>query len=440
MELKTFNDEHVDHKRLGGVSRKLSLEFSATSQKRNDDDENNVADAGNSSFSLPRTLALNASTSFPRQDVGIHNEQPPHQDDSCKVGSENIDLCPGKLSGRPQKLSLRSSLSYQIMPNHDKENALQTRSFHTNTEINSVTSNSPFQPKIREHVAQQLDRDHDIGPESQKKVTGIGRKLSLHSSCSTQRKSDTDNVPGTNSRVLVAKSEHISVSTKSSILQLNGNDDRKQPHKVYDEQRNKGTLSVTRRKLGISKKLPVETATTFKWEDDGNKENVPPNYQLISENPSMTSPSLVMPQASNSNAESSQQDHDHGVQYGRSVGHKKSFGSGKKVLMLSTGATRTRPVDQKVEQLSPHYQNPDDIRLSPKSLQLTHAGVHDDEAHWGSRGKGLVNNTPKKNEEKITDAVIVLDSEDSEEEVKISTRSRLSIARKPLAGKRKAKA
>ncbi|KAL5710083.1 E2 ubiquitin-conjugating enzyme [Ranunculus cassubicifolius] len=46
----------------------------------------------------------------------------------------------------------------------------------------------------------------------------------------------------------------------------------------------------------------------------------------------------------------------------------------------------------------------------------------------------------KEEEVVMSDATIVLDSEDSDEEVKVSRRSRLSIARKPLAGKRKAKA
>ncbi|KAF5196336.1 Ubiquitin-conjugating enzyme [Thalictrum thalictroides] len=414
---------NVSRENLSKVSRKLSLGC----QKRNDGDKDNV---------------------------GIDDEQLPRQDNSSEVGNDSINVVP-KPSGNFRKLSLKSSCSPQRTVSNDKENVLRTRCFPTSTKIVSGVSSDSSKPTIGNYVEQQCNQDHEVEVnngstnKSQTNHAGIGRKLSLHSSWSPRRrKVDEDNVLHAHSLSL-SNSQRLSSMGSSKLMPLNDNCDTKQHCQVHTKDENKIMINMGSKKSGIRKKLSLEISTSSKREAFDNKENVPPNYQLTTESLSATSAGLIIPQAGNYDAPPPHQDHNQGLTNDiLGVGQKKLFKIGKKyVTMESSGLVQRIDADHKCDVLPvekllspPNCQSLD--KVSSRSLKLAHTGAHGEEPQkYCGEEVGKINT--KQSEELaslINDTVIVLDSEDSDEEVKGPTRSRLSLARKPLAGKRKGKA
>ncbi|PIA65050.1 hypothetical protein AQUCO_00100494v1 [Aquilegia coerulea] len=396
--LEASNADNVSRQKLSKVSRKLSLGC----QKRNDGDKDNV---------------------------GIDDEQLPCQDNSSKVGNDSINVIP-KPSGNFRKLSLKSSCSPQTTLTSDKENVMRTQCFHTNTKIGFGATSDSSQSTIGNHVDQQCNQDHEVEVnngstnQSQRNHSGIGRKF-----------------------VSLSNSPRLSSmgSSKLSLMPLNDNCDTKQHCQFHNEDENKSMIYMGSKMSGIRKKLSLEISTSSKREAFDNKENVPPNYQLTTESPSVTSSGFMIPQAGNHDAPPHQYHNERVANDRLGVDQKKHFKIGKKnVSMESSGVIQRTDADHKGDMLPveklllpPNVQSLD--KVSGKSLKLAHA---DEEPHK-YYGEEVEKINTKQNEEVVSlinDTVIVLDSEDSDEEIKAPTRSRLSLARKPLAGKRKGKA
>ncbi|XP_010254128.1 PREDICTED: uncharacterized protein LOC104595209 [Nelumbo nucifera] len=365
--------------------------------------------------------------------------------------SKSVGLCPKKLYGISRKLSLESSGPVQSKDAHNQGNAMATDrlSVSQSQNLSTVSSNSLSMPEAQDVDREQPQQYHDVTTvdanmnSSSRKSFGITRKLSLeHGAQSRMRYADN------NANILVSQPLSPVHSENHLSMPQAGKNDENQPHEDHSGQMVKTCTSMSNKMLrGIRRKLSLESLGPLQRRDDNVKENM-----VLTHRPSLvhskclstvSSKSLLTPPQSGKLDE--QQPHE-----GHNVDKQNcSMNASHKFYVMGTrpseslGLLRKKDVDDKenvvVDKSSlshSQYLSEDSSKSVPQAVICgVHLPPQYDNRNFGSDSF--------KQQEKETsptaEEVIVLDSEDSEEEGTKPKRSRLSLARKRLAGKWKVK-
>ncbi|KAF8388990.1 hypothetical protein HHK36_025674 [Tetracentron sinense] len=404
---------NVSQKNLHRISRKLSLEFSGPSQRKDGIDKVNMV---------------------PNNDLFPSNSE--SQKEVKKPDMEPRDIVKEyyatnkKSSEISRKLSLQS-LGPSQRDNNDRDNVGPN---HESSCSNSPSlCVAPFKslpiPQASNHDGQQPHQDsyrktgdYSINSSS-KKLFGVNRKLSLVFSESSE-KGDGDK----KDNMLVTRSSYLHSHTHELKPQLDndgkmGNDFTNMNHKKLHE---------------TGQKLSLELSSPSQRGDFNDKENVVPTHKL----PCSNSQSVFSTASSHAGKYDEQrlcQDQDgRSVIGGVNVSHKKLCRIGRNLLLESLGPRQRSDTDNSQSSLLNSQSFP---VASSKSLSMPRADNVEEKQQPHQDHDGKTYGSLKKQEEasRIAEAVIVLDSEDSEEEGNGPTRSRLSLTRKRLAGKWRAK-
>ncbi|KAF6170551.1 hypothetical protein GIB67_031959, partial [Kingdonia uniflora] len=300
---------------------------------------------------------------------------------------------------------------------------------------------------------EQLDltsrKDDSEHTPTRKKLSGVNRMLSLESSVPLQSKShEKEKVMHTSILSLlhyqnVSKASSKSVYNESAPCQ--DHDDKKnefqttskyvdqQSHQVHEERSKNVSSKASRDKLlgnGLKLKLSLKSLCS---PQDGKrgKENMV-DARKLSVLPQ------VQPEASSNllhcNRQQVLQLNNKKIQNDViNMVSNKQCGIKKKLSLGISGSPKND--DDNKENVPPFYQlKPQSIPVySPKSLPMSHADEHNDNLfHQNYLGDNTKQNHGETETSLISENLIVLDSKDSEEEMKGPTRSRVLFARMHL--------
>ncbi|KAK9102634.1 hypothetical protein Sjap_019888 [Stephania japonica] len=386
------------------VSRKLSLEAVGHSQQRNGDGDQNMAQPCKLSLSHSKNLSIMSSRSS--QHVGNHDRQLHQQGNANEVRTDSNDTINKCSDG--------------------KESAVPPVSVSMHAENMPSVSTKSLQLQFDDMV----DPKADGGCEIKTDTCGVNlsrKKLSLKSVCSPQK--NVDEKDGSMHKLSPLQSQihnNDSINSSSTLKESNCQSKQPQINKMKD-----GTVNVKHAKLLSVKKKSLKLSGKAKGKDgiddnDDNKENIPPNYQSVHQDFSMTrSNVLPTPQVVENDGK-----------------HRSSEGlndvGGRKHSMETSGTSWMKNFVQndnivQAQKLSlPHDTRPS-MATSKNHPMTLEANKHDKQFSADNfaseEGNGMDAAAP------IMEAVIVLDSEDSEEEEKRPKRSRVLLAGKRLAGR-----
>ncbi|KAK9148885.1 hypothetical protein Scep_007642 [Stephania cephalantha] len=394
----------ISDRKESKVSRKLSLEAAGLSQQKNGDGDQNMAQPCKLSPSHSKNLSIMSSRSS--QLVGNHDRQLPQQDDASLLRTDGNDTINKQCSDGTENVEPPMSVSMHA------EN------------MSSVSTKS-----LQSKFDNMVDPKADGGCEIKSDTGGVNvsrRKLSLKSVCSQKNVDEKD---GWMHKLSPLQSQiHNNDSINSSSTLKESNYQSKQPQ--INKKMKDGTVNVRHAKLLSVKKKSLKLSGKAKGkdssDDDDNKENIPPNYQSVHQDFSTTrSNALPAPQAVENDGKrrSSKDLNDVG-------GRKHSMETSVSSQMQKIVQNDNIPLAQKLS--LPHDNRPS--MVTSKNHPMTpETNKHDKQFSADNfaseEGNGMDVAAP------IKEAVIVLDSEDSEEEEKRPKRSRVLLAGKRLAGR-----
>ncbi|KAI8022136.1 putative ubiquitin-conjugating enzyme E2 37 [Camellia lanceoleosa] len=375
----------VSHNRQCGIGRKLSLECSGSHQKRDSEDGvNRVHD-------VPINHCLGKQTDVKESKVS-------------KEMLEENDQNHESPQWTKRKLSLESLGPPQTSGDNDKENLVTDNrsSFSQNIVMASMESLYVQQDSHLNEKQPHQDKDNksvkDRVITSSKKLCLVGQKMSFESSKSGQ----------------INDNNEEKLQGSLPLPQTISHNELK-PQQDSKGQTRDDFGSAKRKRLGlVNKKLSLAPFSSFRCPDHDNKENAAPIQSSALSYPNSLSigstMSSLMPQ----------------------VGENYSDIAGKR------GKTCLKNNDVNIAL----HLNSRNLNVTPsKPLSVPHDCKLDEMQQTKQVHEELSGETERKTKgSPILEAVIVLDSEDSEEESSGSLRSRLLLARKRLPGKWKAKA
>ncbi|KAF6176325.1 hypothetical protein GIB67_011114 [Kingdonia uniflora] len=292
------DSEHTPtRKKLCGVNRKLSLECSVPSQSESHEKEKVV-----------HTSKLSLILQMEDEQLDLTSRK----DDSEHTPTRK------KLCGVNRKLSLECSVPSQS-ESHEKEKVVHTSKLslihHQNVSKASSKSVYSESAPCQDHDDKKNEfqtpskcvdqQSHQVHKERSKNVSskashdkllGNGPKLSLKSLCSPQDgKRDKENMVDACKLSVLPQ---VLPEASSNLLHCN----RQQVLQLHNEKiQNKAINMVSKKQCGIKKKLSLGISGSPKNDDD-NKENVPPFYQLKPQSIPVYSPkSLPMSHADDHN-------------------------------------------------------------------------------------------------------------------------------------------
>uniref|UniRef100_A0A2N9FY81 E2 ubiquitin-conjugating enzyme n=1 Tax=Fagus sylvatica TaxID=28930 RepID=A0A2N9FY81_FAGSY len=400
------NDYVVSQKKLCGTRWKLSLESSGSTQKRDGDGKLNEVPNDHKVLEGTRTKDMN---------------------DEYNQGQD-------KLCGTRRKLSLETFGQIQNRDGHDKENLVLNRCPSPNPQKPSVASSGSSMMKAGNHYDHEEQSSKSINDNiniRSKKLT-VGKKQ-------PQGSSDTCLIrDGSNEEMIVTpqpspSDSHSDVSHEALPIPL-AVKHIEQPHKDFIDRIGNGYSDVNCKKLcSVGKKLSLGFRGLSQTQEKDNKENVIPVHQTPLSHPKSPSMNLSMPPMVSK------------------LGKYNESGSGISGLNVNYKNCR---IGRKLS-LGPLTQlqgsNDDNRQLLSLSQKLSEDPSNDlpMQQDFSCDDKQKLNNvhhvkidedTKQQNTDTspIPESVIVLDSEDSEDEGYVSLRKSL-LARKRI-GKWKAKA
>ncbi|KAK3210735.1 hypothetical protein Dsin_015441 [Dipteronia sinensis] len=345
-------------KKPWGISRKLSLESSSSSQNKDGDGE--VSEVHNDHLFLSDQMEAKGK----RKGVNIIP-------DECNLSRD-------KLHGSRRKLSLESSCQIQKRDGHDKENLVSNHSAFCDPQTASVASSASSVLQSNK-CSQQI-----LHPPQTTELVAGSTNMSTKQSCQFSEKQSLKSLS--------------SASHGASSMTLS----KQQPHKDFinnDRMGNCSTVAECRKISSVGKKLSLGYKGSTQVKKTENKENVAP-VSRVDKLP------LSTPQGSST---------------------KRGIGG-----ILSLGPlTQLQGSNDNSSQLFVHAEN----LSTTSSMTLTKEKQSNQEQAAKVDGKSEVQ---RVEDLPILEAVIVLDSEDSEDEKDGGLRSKL-LARKRL-GKWRVKA
>ncbi|OUZ99938.1 Ubiquitin-conjugating enzyme [Macleaya cordata] len=377
VEFRNVENENKSSKTLG-VRRKLALETSGPSGRINGDDKGNVPHTHKLSLSQSQShSSASSSKLLPMPQTDNHDEQSGHQVHVGKVGNDSTNVSSKKLSGINRKLSMELLSPPQRRDSDVKENmTLVHESSISHSEVLSIASTKSLSPQIGNRIQQQPEQAHESKTESNENAENVRIDMSNKKQC------------------------------------------------------------------GTSKMLPLESSSSTQSPNNDDVENLLLNCRSSTlRSLSTNSFNSLTPQFGNFNEQQPNQDHSggSGTVRGTSV-HKEKRQIGRKLSLGSSGPTKRRDFDNK-ENIPPGQNSSLAASKSlssgsSRSQRMPQIGKRDNEQLHQDNAQRAVKKQQLEEDFPNTEAVIVLDSEDSEEEVKELKRSRLSLARKRLLGKK----
>ncbi|KAL6330952.1 hypothetical protein AAG906_009380 [Vitis piasezkii] len=385
MDMVPKHDVHEytgSHSKLSGICRKLSWEFSDSMQDKEVNEVPNQC--------LENQMVVKRPKKEPKG--GVHDCNPSHE----------------KLCMSRQKLSLESMRETKKRDGgDDKENGVPNYSSSLlNSQSPSMASKSlPF-PPTSNHYEQQPQQDQDNKPINDYLSIGSGkphwicRKLSLESS-KMSNVDDSNDKKISGSPQLSSSQIESNVSHKASpILQTVNHNGLRMNKGCIDGTGHEFTNTKLKKLCSSGKKLSLGLSGSSKTEESDNKENLVPTHE-----------SSLMPQA----------------------GECYDWKSERCIINASSKKCR---IGQKAMEPLGQWQRSNEKQQSLSIPQI----YKDGEKQQSNEDEGEAVDVSGAEESPMPETIIVLDSEDSDEERNVSQRSRLPLACKRLAGKWRAKA
>lgn len=398
------NDYVVSHKKMCVISKKLSLESSGPSQKRDDYVEGNEASNGLLFLSKSENQTEVEGTKSQLEDV-LHK----------------FNWSREKLSGKRHKLSLEAFSQSQkndgeesVVPNHHLS--------HTPQNL-YVASFGALVPQIGNSENLELQQCED----NKSVDDNINlRPKKLHGICQDQPLGSLEIIDGGKEKMnattqLLPSETHSNTPTEASSRLQALNHIQVQPQNYL--------MGMNRNKLClVGKKLSLGFACSSETKEKDNKENTEPVHTIPLLHSSISSVAI----STTPTVSEMSEDHKRGSGNGVLTESLKKYGSGRK-LSLGLQAPFQERNNNNIQPLShPQSLSTDQSKPLPlhecKEYQKQHSdGDHNDiDTSAGEIKKQETEKPP------TSDAVIVLDSEDSEEERVVSARSKSLLTRKRL--------
>ncbi|XP_059634969.1 uncharacterized protein LOC132277206 [Cornus florida] len=411
------NECVVSRKKLCGISRKLSLESSMLNTKNGSDKGEN----GIPIHHLIDQIKVKGQKEVSEKKIHEYNR-------NCE-----------KLSGTRRKLSLEPLGASLMRGDVNKENVvLDQHSFFLNPESVSVVSSGSLPLlQVSNQYEQQSHQDRDSESinestnTSVKKLCRVGQKPCIESLHPPQISADSDD--NLQAMPQLSPSQSNSSVSHGSLPMPRDIDNELQLYQVPLYRTENGSPNIKRKKLGLAgKKLSLGS---LQCQEKDNKENVAPIQRLPISQPNSLSTSSAMSSLTMSQM---------------SVCHKGEAGScSKNMAYRMHGIGGKLPLEPLCQlqgscsgdnTMNMHTEN--QTRTPSKSLPMLY-DCRRDEKQQSKQGHGEREAGATKqggDGSPISDTVIVLDSEDSEEENNGSLKPKLLLARKRLPGKWKVKA
>ena len=371
----------ASHSKLSGICQKLSWESSDSVEKKDGDREVNE---------VPNQCLENqtAVKRPKKEEKGVVYD--------CNPGHDKLCMSRQKLSLECMRVTKRDG--------DDKENEVPSYSPSlVNSQSSSMASNSLSVPLTNNHHEQQPQQDRDSKSTndslsiSSRKPHWIGRKLTLESSKLSNV--DDNNVkkisgyPQSSSSQIESNVSHKALPTLQTVnhngLQLNKDCTNGTGHEL--------TNTKQKKPHSFGKKLSLGLLSSSKTEESDNKENAVPLPHPKGPHRD-SSKSSLMPQVGECDDWKSERCRTNAT-------HKK----------CRVGQKEREPLGQWLGSNEKQQSNEDE-------------------------DEGEAGDVPGAEELPMPENIIILDSEDSDEERNVPQRSRLPLACKRLAGKWRAKA
>lgn len=386
--------------KLCPLSKKLSLESSGSNQKRGSDNKENEAPINHFLENLMEAKALKQQQTEMFKDYQ-HN---------------------GKLHGTRRKLSLESLGPTQKRNDDYKENVVPNQCSSVlnpqNVSMGSSKCSLVLQGSshYEQHSHQQLPKDGDVksindsSNRRPKKMCSNAQEKSLYSTDSGHLQTMLRPPPS---------ESHSHVSFRPLPMPMTTNPREKQPQKDSADRINSGFTGIKQKRLGLAgKKSSLGFSASSKSREKDNKENIAPV------------PSMLI-----SNSWS-------GESYNGNAGNADTNVASKKLCRIS----RKLPPEplgkmkwSNVGNIQLHL-DADNLKATPVKLLHLEKESRQDQKQLQDHDDRFAGQTKQQGEGSPTpESVIVLDSEDSDEERGGTLRSKLSLTRKRLLGKWNAK-
>ncbi|KAK2985299.1 hypothetical protein RJ640_024295 [Escallonia rubra] len=396
------NEHFSSHKKPCGISKKLSLEPLSSNERGNDKKVNEVC------------IQHHLNT-----DRGLKQE-PKDMLNGCFQNNERL------LTRR--KLSLESLGLTHTRSGINKENVVQHKCSSSTNSAESL-----LVQQVGDHHEQQLHQQYcedkyfrfvnDSKSRSTKKLYRVGQKQSLKLMEIGQRSDDSEE----NMHAISQPFESHSSMTHGNLPMSKAISHNEMELPV--NRSNNGSTNAKRMKLGLAgKKSALGHLGSSRSQEGDNKENVTPlPSSLLSHSKSLSTASLKQLEIA-----------DIGDCYERKTGDcdaniapKKLSGFGRKLPLEPHGHLQ----GSNDSNIRVHLHSENLSTTPSKSLPVAQQCIFDDKQQHECDEKLASGTKQSREESPVPEAVIVLDSEDSEEERKGTLRSKLSLARKRLRGK-----
>lgn len=426
MEVKTavmesrqeVNEYGVSHKKLCGTRWKLSLESSGSTLKRDGDGKLNE---------VPNDHPVPSNYKDQRELEGTR-KGPIDMNDEYNQGQD-------KLCGTRQKLSLETFGQFQNRDGHDKEDLVLNCCPSPKPQKPFVASSGSSMMKVGNHYDHEEQGSKSINDSinmSSKKLT-VGKKQPQGISSDTCLVRD-----GCNEEMIVipqlSPSEFHSYASHETLPLPMAAKHIELPHKGFINGMGNGNNGINSKKLcSAGKKLSLGFRGLSQIQEKDNKENVVPVHQTSlshPKSPSLSSSTPSMASKARKHFESGSEISGLNVSYKNcGISRKLSLGP---LIQLQGSNDDNRQLLSRSQKLSedPSKDLPlqQDCGCDNKQKLNHEHNVKIDEA---TKQQNTEDKSP------VSESVIVLDSEDSEDEGYVSLRKSL-LARKWI-GKRKAK-
>ncbi|KAL4653869.1 hypothetical protein ACB092_01G337300 [Castanea dentata] len=425
MEVKTagmesrheVNEYGVSHKKLCGTRWKLSLESSGSTLKRDGDGKLNE---------VPNDHPVPSNYKDQRELEGTR-KGPIDMNDEYNQGQD-------KLCETRQKLSLETFGQFQNRDGHDKESLV----------LNRCPSPKPQKPFVASSgssmkVGNHYDHEEQGSKSINDSINMRSKKLTVGEKQPQGISSDTCQIrDGCNEEMIVipqpSPSEFHSYASHETLPLPMAAKHIELPHKGFINGMGNGNNGINSKKLcSVGKKLSLGFRGLSQIQEKDNKENVVPVHQTSLSHPkstSLSSSTPLMVSKAGKHFESGSEISGFNVSYKNcGISRKLSLGPLTQLQGSNDDNRQLLSFSQKLsEDPSKGLPLQQDCGCDNKQ-KLNHE--HNVKIDEGTKQQNTEDKSP------VSESVIVLDSEDSEDEGYVSLRKSL-LARKRI-GKRKAK-
>ncbi|KAM3761790.1 hypothetical protein ACB098_01G295000 [Castanea mollissima] len=426
MEVKTagmesrheVNEYGVSHKKLCGTRWKLSLESSGSTLKRDGDGKLNE---------VPNDHPVPSNYKDQRELEGTR-KGPIDMNDEYNQGQD-------KLCETRQKLSLETIGQFQNRDGHDKESLVLNRCPSPKPQKPFVASSGSSMMKVGNHYDHEEQGSKSINDS----INMRSKKLTVGEKQPQGISSDTCQIrDGCNEEVIVipqpSPSEFHSYASHETLPLPMAAKHIELPHKGFINGMGNGNNGINSKKLcSVGKKLSLGFRGLSQIQEKDNKENVVPVHQTSlshPKSPSLSSSTPSMVSKAGKHFESGSEISGLNVSYKNcGISRKLSLGPLTQLQGSNDDNRQLLSLSQKLsEDPSKGLPLQQDCGCDNKQ-KLNHE--HNVKIDEGTKQQNTEDKSP------VSESVIVLDSEDSEDEGYVSLRKSL-LARKRI-GKRKAK-